>query len=264
MKKICADLAKEHAELDAIVAGLDEAGWNILTPADGWTVKDQIRHLAYFDDRARLTATDSGAFKKYLAEIMQDLNGFMAHLEKVGKDLSIPELLKWWRQERQALVKSLESMDRKARLPWYGPDMSALSHATARLMETWAHGQDIVDALGVERKPTDRLRHIAHLGVTTFGWSYVNRQMKVPETAVRVELRAPSGDLWSWGPEDARDLIQGPAEDFCLVVVQRRHISDTRLIATGDTAIEWMSIAQAFAGPPSQGRKPGMFTKPRH
>ena len=128
-------------------------------------------------------------------------------------------------------------------------------------METWAHGQDIVDALGIRRKPTERLRHIAHLGVSTLGWSYSNRKMQVPVTPVRVELTGPSGDIWSWGPEEAKDKVKGPAEDFCLVVVQRRHVADTDLIISGETAQQWMSIAQAYAGPPTEGRKPGKFLK---
>jgi uncharacterized protein (TIGR03084 family) len=261
MKKICADLTKEHQELDDLVADLDETGWGTMTPAENWTVKDQIRHLAYFDDRAKFSATEPEAFKKFLAEIMQDLGGYMKHLENVGKDMAPAELLKWWRDERTALVDALKPMDPKARLPWYGPDMSALSHATARLMETWAHGQDIADALGIERKPTDRLRHVAHIGVTTFGWSYVNRQMKVPDVPVRVTLDAPSGDQWHWGPEEAENIVKGSALDFCLIVTQRRHVADTHLEIIGKTAREWMSIAQAFAGPPGPGRKPGMFAK---
>jgi uncharacterized protein (TIGR03084 family) len=261
MKAICTDLAKEQEELEAIVAGLDESQWNTLTPAEDWTIKDQIRHLAYFDDRARLSASDPQAFKQYLMEILQNLNGFYKHLEDVGKNLTPTELLEWWRKERQGLLEALEPVDRKVRLPWFGPDMSALSFATARLMETWAHGQDIADALGVKRTPTDRLRHSAHLGVTTFGWSYVNRRLEVPATPVRVELIGPSGDRWTWGPAEAKNVVKGSAEDFCLVVAQRRHVDDTNLITEGPVAGQWMTIAQAFAGPPGSGRKPGMFPK---
>jgi uncharacterized protein (TIGR03084 family) len=128
-------------------------------------------------------------------------------------------------------------------------------------METWAHGQDVVDALGIERVPTDRLRHIAHLGVATFGWSYSVRQMKVPDSPVRVEITSPSGELWTWGPEKANDMVKGSAEEFCLVVVQRRAPADTQLVITGATARQWMSIAQTYAGLPGAGRKPGMFSK---
>ncbi len=261
MKEICADLASEQEELDAFVADLDEDGWNTKTPAEGWTIKDQIRHLAYFDDRARLAAVDPEAFKAYLQKSMEDLESYLKHLETAGSDLSGAETLKWWRKERKALIEAMAPMDRKTRLPWYGPDMSVMSSATARLMETWAHGQDIVDALGLTRQPTDRLRHVAHIGVRTFGWSYINRQMEVPDKEVRVELTGPSGDLWTWGPEDAENVVKGQAQDFCLVVVQRRHLADTDLSVTGEVAKEWMLLSQAYAGPPGEGRQPGEFSK---
>ena len=261
MKQICNDLAMEQQELDAVVANLDEAGWKTMTPADGWDIKEQIRHLAYFESRANLAASNPEAFKQWLEEMQQDPNEMTRHMETRGKDLTAAGMLKWWREERAALLDVLRKMDRKTRLPWYGPALSAMSFATARLMETWAHGQDIVDALGIRRKPTERLRHIAHLGVSTFGWSYINRKMEVPGTPVRVELIGPSGDIWSWGPEQAQDMVKGPAEDFCLVVVQRRHVADTDLIVNGKTAQQWMSIAQVYAGQPTEGRKPGQFLK---
>ena len=261
MKEICTDLAKEYEELDTIVAALDESGWYVMTPAEGWTVKDQIRHLAYYDERAKLAVTEPEAFGQYLADITIDPEGHRETLEKVGQELAVAELLNRWRQERRALLDALIPLARKARLRWYGPPLSALSFATARLMETWAHGQDVVDALGIERVPTDRLRHIAHLGVATFGWSYSVRQMKVPDSPVRVEITSPSGELWTWGPEKAKDIVMGSAEDFCLVVVQRRNLADTQLVVKGATAHQWMSITQTYAGLPGAGRKPGMFSK---
>jgi uncharacterized protein (TIGR03084 family) len=135
--------------------------------------------------------------------------------------------------------------------------MSAKSFATARIMEVWAHGQDIFDTLGIRRNPTDRLRHIAHMGVATLGWSFMNRQMEVPAGKVRVELLSPAGEMWSWGPENAASLVKGPAEDFCLVITQRRNVADTTLAISGDTAKQWLAIAQAFAGPPADPPSPG-------
>jgi uncharacterized protein (TIGR03084 family) len=264
MKEICTDLAKEYEELDTIVAALDESGWNVMTPAEGWTVKDQIRHLAYYDERAKLAVTEPEAFDQHLADITMDPEGHRETLEKVGKELAVAELLNWWRQERRALLDALIPLGRKARLRWYGPPLSALSFATARLMETWAHGQDVADVLGIERVSTDRLRHIAHLGVATFGWSYTNRQMKIPDSPVRVEITSPSGELWTWGPEKAKDIVKGSAEDFCLVVVQRRNLAYTQLVIKGATARQWMSIAQSYAGLPGADRKPGMFSKSTH
>jgi uncharacterized protein (TIGR03084 family) len=119
--------------------------------------------------------------------------------------------------------------------------MSPASFATARLMEYWAHGQDIADGLGVTRKPTARLRHICHLGVRTRGFSYVTHGLQPPVGEVRVALISPAGGQWTWGDPDASDRVEGSALDFCLVV-------DTALLITGDGARGWMQIAQAFAG----------------
>ena len=257
MKQICGDLKAEHEALEAVLIGLDEKQWQAMTPSPGWNIKDQVCHLAYFDGRAALSATDPAAFTRHLEDVMKDMNGFMETLDKVGKDLPIADLIQWWRNERNKMLDAYASLGPKDRLVWYGPPMSALSSATARLMETWAHGQDIFDALKLKRTNTDRLRHIAHLGVTTFGWSYINRGMEVPKKQVRVELVAPSGELWIWGPEGVEDKITGPAEDFCLVVAQRRHVGDTRLTVAGDVARDWMEKAQGLAGPATIGPKAG-------
>ena len=134
--------------------------------------------------------------------------------------------------------------------------MGAKSFLTARLMEVWAHGQDIVDAVDADRDATDRLRHIAQLGVITRSWSYIVRSEQPPTTPVLVELEAPSGATWTWGPSDAHDSVVGPALDFCLVVTQRRNVADTTLNVTGAAAAEWMTKAQAFAGGPTDGPPP--------
>lgn len=257
MEHICRDLRAEHEALEGVLVGLPDEKWMIMTPSPGWTIKDQVCHLAYFDGRVALSMTDPEGFNRHLEEAMGDMNGFMQVLNSLGKDMAIPEVMDWWRRERKKMLEAYAGVGPKDRLVWYGPPMSALSSATARLMETWVHGQDIYDALTLTRKPTDRLRHIAHLGVNTFGWSYVNRGMEPPKTPVRVELTAPSGEIWTWGPEDAEEKVAGPAEDFCLVVAQRRHIGDTRLAVAGDTARDWMEKAQCFAGPATTGPKAG-------
>jgi uncharacterized protein (TIGR03084 family) len=257
MKQICEDLRSEHEALDAVLVGLEEEQWSLMTPSPGWNIKDQVRHLAYFDDRGALAATDPEGFNRHLQEVLSDFNLFINTLDLIGRDMPIKDLLAWWRKERTIMLEAFGRCQPKDRLPWYGPPMSALSFATARLMETWAHGQDVFDALRLKRVNTDRIRHIAHLGVTTFGWSYKNRGLEVPQTAVRVELTAPSGEVWTWGPEEAAERITGPAEDFCLIVAQRRHLADTALEAKGSVAQDWMSKAQCFAGPATDGPKAG-------
>jgi len=256
MKEICKELNDEYEALDAIVAPLSDEQWNLMTPSVGWNIKYQIAHVAWADMLARMATTDEEAFKSLLESMVTNRDAIDAFQTEL-REAEPAYVMESWRRERKELVDALQSRDPKDRIPWFGPTMSARSKATARIMETWAHGQDVVDALGIERKETDRLKHVAHIGLITFGWSYMNRGLNVPDVAVRVELNGPSGDIWTWGPEDASQSIKGPAQDFCLVVIQRRHVDDTKLEVTGDTARDWMLKAQAFAGPPTDGPKAG-------
>jgi len=195
MEAICADLAAEHAGLDAVVADLDPAGWATATPAEGWDVRATIVHIAFFDDSARLAVVEPAEFERRRDELIAG----KVDVEAEHRHLSGAEVLAWWRTARGGLLAAMAPLDPKDRIVWYGPPMSARSFATARLMETWSHGQDAAAALGRTIPATDRLRHIAHLGVVTRGWSYANRGRQVPDAPVRVELVAPSGDLWEWG-----------------------------------------------------------------
>ena len=260
--RVLADLASEHAELDALVAGLDADGWDMATPAEGWAVCDQISHLAFFDARALEALTDPAAFVAGVEAALADPAGPAAlmdeHVAK-GRAMAPADLLEWWRSGRDLLVEAMAAADPNARVPWYGPPMGAVSFATARLMETWAHGQDVADAMGVTRLPTARLRHVAHIGVRALPFSFGLRGLPVPDEPVRVELRSPDHQVWTWGPADATNRVRGSAIDFCLVVTQRRHRDDVRLEVDGPVADLWMQIAQAFAGEPGPGRAPGAF-----
>lgn len=252
MKTICKDLSDEYTALDAVVAELKPSDWEIVTPFDGWTIKDEISHLAYFDRAAFLSATDEGALIKNMEEMLEGFVDFKQTHNKVnaeGNAMDCQSLLNWWRTERNRLLNAYELVTPKTRLPWYGPTMSAISSATARLMETWAHGQDIIDALKINRDGTERLKHVAHLGVSTFAWSFSNRNMKVPDVSIYVELLSPANKTWTWGSKDAEEYIRGSALDFCLIVTQRRHPNDTDIQIKGECAKQWMHIAQAFAGP---------------
>jgi uncharacterized protein (TIGR03084 family) len=260
MENICKDLYDEYEALDNVVSGLSESEWETVTPFDGWTIKDEISHIAYYDEAAKLSATSEELFNKHMEKMMEGFtsyDGLHAKVNAVGGSLSAQDLLSWWRSERNQMLEVYRSHGPKDRLPWYGPTMSAKSSATARVMETWAHGQDIFDALKIKRPGTDRLKHVAHIGVTTFGWTYMNRGIEVPPKKVKVELTSPSGEVWTWNTEEPDDIIRGNAEDFCLVVTQRRNLSDTNIDVKGGIAGEWMKIAQAFAGPPEEAPLPG-------
>ena len=260
MSALCDDLLAETADLEPLVADLDAAEWATATPAEGWDVKDQIAHLAYFDDRAGESITDRAGFVAHRDEVLAHPD-FADRMAAESRRFDGPGALAWFRRARAALVAAARQTDPSLRVPWYGPDMSAASSITARIMETWAHGQDVADALGAQRAPTDRLRHVAFIGARALPNSYQARGLPVPEAPVRVELEGPSGDTWAFGPADAADTVRGPALDFCLAVTQRRHLADLDLDLRGPVATEWMSIAQAFAGPPGPGRQPGQFAR---
>jgi len=250
------------AETDLLLERLNGAGdgvWDRPTPAPGWTVRDQLTHLAYFDDTAVLAAVNPDAFRAGKEDALRDVDAFTASIARQYSTLTGDETRQWFTRARAELASVYSRLDPESRVPWYGPDMSPASAVTARLMETWAHGQDIIDGMGQLRSDSPGLRHVAHIGVRTLPNSFRARSLPVPDSPVRVELAAPDGELWEWGPAGAPDEVRGPALDFCLVVTQRRHIDDTRLATTGPVAREWMSIAQAFAGPPGAGRRAGQF-----
>ncbi|RLP90653.1 TIGR03084 family metal-binding protein [Micromonospora sp. CV4] len=254
LSDLLTDLADESAQLDALVAPLSAADWSRPTPAPGWSIGHQIAHLAWTDHVALLAATDAAAFFATVTSAPDP-----ARMVDLGAEefLAPPrELLARWRDGRGALTAALAAVPAGEKLPWYGTRMSPTSMATARIMETWAHGEDVADALGVARPASDRLRHVAHLGVRTLGHGFAAHGRPAPTAPVRVELTGPGGDTWSWGPADAADRLTGPARDFCLLVTQRRHRADLALLATGPVADEWLDVAQAFAGPPGTGREP--------
>lgn len=250
------DLAAEGGELEALVASLGDQGWRTPTPAPGWSIAHQIAHLAWTDEAALLAARDPAAFAESLEEAARNPEGHVDEGAEHGAQQPPMELLARWRASRGALERCLRDLPPGARISWYGPPMSAASMATARLMETWAHGLDVAEALELRREPTPRLRHIAHLGVRTRDYAYLLRDLPTPTGQIRVDLTSPDGEVWSWGPEEAAQRLSGPALDFCLLVTRRRHRDDLALRAVGPDAEQWLGIAQAFAGPPGPGREP--------
>jgi uncharacterized protein (TIGR03084 family) len=258
LDQVLADLTAEGDELESTVSLLDENGWRTPVPAAGWDVATTIVHLTWTDECAIAAGTDKAAWDALVLQAIADPEGFVDAEAFAGANAPAAEILERWRSSRPALVQMLRDRPDGEKIPWYGPPMSPASMGTARLMETWAHALDVYDGLGVTREPTDRIRHVAHLGVRTRDFAFGVHGMEPPAEPFRVELTAPSGELWAWGPEDAAQRITGPAYDFCLRVTQRRHRDDLDLVATGPDADRWLDIAQAFAGPAGAGRAPGV------
>ncbi|WP_280468742.1 TIGR03084 family metal-binding protein [Nocardia cyriacigeorgica] len=259
LEGLLGDLADESNDLERLVTPLTREQWATATPAEGWSIAHQIGHLAWTDEIATISASDEEQFAKLVAEAGPRVLTFVDDAAEEAAAEPPAQLLQRWRRGRAALADALRAVPDGAKVPWFGPPMSAASMVTARTMETWAHGQDVADALGITRTPTARLRTVAHIGARTRNFAYMVRGRQAPKEEFRIELTAPDGSLWTWGPADAAQRVTGPAVDFCLLVTQRRHRDDLALTAVGAAAAEWLTIAQAFAGPSGKGRAAGQF-----
>lgn len=259
--ELCSDLERETAVLVRCLQSLEVEDWALETPADGWNVLDQIGHLAFFDEMETLAVIDPDRFCVERDASRGAATGVIDAAVVAGRTMSPVAMLDRFVASRATMTRAFLDADPAARVPWYGPAMSVGAAVTARIMETWAHGQDVFDGLDRPHPVTTALRQVAHIGVRALPNSFRTRQLEVPTEPVYVRLEAPAGDLWEWGPMDAADRVSGPALDFCLVATQRRHVADTELEITGPVAEEWMDIAQSFAGAAGTGRTPGQFPR---
>lgn len=261
---IYSDLLAEGAEIDALLDGLDERQWQSPTPAPGWTVAQQVGHLAFVCHLAATSARDPQRFEGYAA---QARGGFQAAVDAALADFLAggPQAArKRWREELADSAAGLAAADQQSTVPWLVNPLPPSVLAAAGLMEVFAHGQDIADALGVRREYTDRVGHLAWFGVHTRDFGYQAHGLVPPEEEFRFELTAPSGaTVWKFGPQDAVDRVTGPAADFALLVSRRRHPADLAVRAEGARAEQWLTIAQAYRGPAGEGRKPGQFAPVR-
>ncbi|PVG84827.1 TIGR03084 family protein [Nocardioides gansuensis] len=256
LEQVIADLEAEGLAVEALVSPLTAAGWRRPTPAEGWDIATTISHLAWTDEVAILAATDKAKWDEVVMDAINDPAGFVDTAAAEGAQVDPRLLLERWQASRPALAQVLRDFPEGGKVRWFGPPMAPASMATARLMETWAHGLDIAEALGVHVEPTDRIRHVASIGFRTRDYSFANVGLEAPAEQFRLELTSPSGDVWTFGPDDAPQAVTGSAYDFCALVTQRLHRADTDLVAVGPDADTWLDIAQCFAGPAGGGREP--------
>jgi uncharacterized protein (TIGR03084 family) len=251
------DFEDESTALADLLFPLGDLDFERETLFKHWTINNILRHLHVWNIAAARSIDGDEAFSAFMRALMRGERGrrFTEYEAELLGGLSGHALLAAWQEQFVALAQAFAQTDPKARLKWVGPDMSALSSVTARLMETWSHAQAIYDLLGVERVNSDRIGNIVRLGVNTYGWTFKNRQEEPPGPMPRLRLIAPSGAIWEYGEGD--DLVEGSATEFCQVVTQCRNIADTALLVQGPVAARWMAIAQCFAGPPNDPPPPG-------
>ncbi|MGI9524888.1 MAG: TIGR03084 family metal-binding protein [Hyphomicrobiaceae bacterium] len=259
------DFEAEVGELASVLATIPEIDWEQETDFKRWTINDVVQHLHLADLMGLHAATDVAGYHSMRAALAADRRAGLSmrdHARRLLGRLSGFALLETWREATDELCSALAAKPANARIPWAGPDMGVRMFATARQMETWAHGQEIYDLRRLKRSATDRLRNIAEIGVRTYPWTFANRGRDLPGEAPHVRLIAPSGAEWRWNDRNDNNYVTGCAEAFCQVVTQVRNIADTDLSVKGTPAEQWMAMALCFAGPPEDPPLPGARTPP--
>lgn len=259
LREVISDLAAEGDELDRLVTGLAADQWQTPTPAPGWTIAHQIAHLTAIFRMAEMSAAEPDAFTAMISRLSDDFDANVKAAMAPYLAETPETLLSRWRAQREAANKALAAAPPDQTVPWLVRPLPPAILACAGIMELIGHGQDIFDALGIQRRWTDRIKHLVGFAILVRDFGYQARGLTPPPEEFRFEITAPSGELWTFGPADAKQRISGPAADFCLLVTRRRHRDDLALTATGDEADRWLDIAQAYRGPAGPGRKPGQF-----
>ena len=261
MIKQATDFREECNALYKILDSLSDRDFSIATTFKNYTIRDVLAHLYLFDYAAELSLIDPKSFQSFANELIKKIIQGVSMItiaDEWLKGMNNSTLLKNWKNLYLKLSGLYLSENPKTRIPWFGVEMSALSIITSRLMETWAHGQEVYDILEIDRIHNDSIKNIAVLGVNTFGWTFKNRNLDIPEEIPYLQLTAPSGEIWEWNECSTTNSIKGSAVQFCQVVTQVRNIADTQLNVVGKPAKMWMSIAQCFAGPAEDPPEPGV------
>jgi uncharacterized protein (TIGR03084 family) len=257
---VISDLNAEGDAVDRLVDGLDEAGWALPTPAPGWTIAHQVAHLTATFRLAGLAAADPAAFGALASQLSSDFDANVRGAMAPYLSDPVEVLFKRWQAERASATNAIAAVPPAQLVPWLVRPLPPAVLASAGMMELFGHGQDIHDALGIHREPTDRLRTLVTFAVRTWDFGYQARGLATPDTEFRFEITGPAGDVWTYGPEDATNRVTGPAMDFCLLVTRRRHPADLAVTGHGADAAAWVDIAQAYRGPSGAGRTAGQFS----
>ena len=259
------DFKNESSLLYDLLKSKNDDIFNSKTQFKSWTINDVLYHLHVWNNAAFLSLTNEKKFSKFMKDFFTAIksgHSARSHEKELSNNISGQNLLMEWKKDYEKISEEFLNADPKKRVKWAGPDMSVRSSITARHMETWSHGQEIYDQLGVIRNDADHIKNIVIIGINTFGWTFMNRSLEVPNEQPKLILESPSNKTWEWNSNNKKDSIIGKASEFCQVVTQVRNIKDTNLIVNGDIAKKWMSIAQCFAGPPEDPPKKGSrFTK---
>jgi uncharacterized protein (TIGR03084 family) len=240
-------LEQEQRELEGLLLTLDDAAWRTPTPAEGWTVKDSVSHLADTEEIAHDTVTGGERNLTAESERRKADGGVVPYGVARGRKMAGQEVQRWWSMAADRNRRGLRQADPRARVPW-GLGMAWQSFVTARLMEHWAHGLDIRAALRRPAVDTERLQHIARLGYGALPYGFRVAGVEPPSNrTLRLEVTGPNGESWTYGPEDATDSITGPAGVWCRRAVQRMSVGEAQPLLEANGPLAELAIQHARA-----------------
>lgn len=258
---VAAAFRRETAALSETLAGLNEHEWALPTPAERWTVTDQVAHLTFVFDLAMTACLAPTEFTARTAAVAQV--GFQAAVEHGlaeyggGGPHAVYER---FRVAAALAARALELTSAET-VPWLVNPLSPATLGMAGMLETFAHGQDVRDTVDAAVTRTDDLAYLVHFIAHTRDFGYLSHDRQPPEEEFRFEANLPSGRVLTVGPAEASQVVRGSAEDLALLASRRRHNGDLGIEVTGDDAQAWLEIAQAYRGPAGTGRRPRQFAR---
>jgi uncharacterized protein (TIGR03084 family) len=254
MDDVVAALADQHAAIDGLLAGLDDADWSRPSRCDGWTVGDVVLHLIQTD--AMAIGSLAGRFDAVVAELgrgtrpVGDVDEGAAVLVEHHRGAPPAALLADWRGGSATLLRALAAADLHARVAWVTGPVAVRTLAATRLAEAWIHGDDIGLALDRPLPAGDRLRPVARLAWRTLPYAFARAGRPVPGP-VAFELVGPSGEPWSFRPDgeggEAPTVIRGDGVELCLVAARRVAPADTSLVAEGPDGAAVLDLVRTYA-----------------
>lgn len=260
-ESVIEDLQAESLQIDSLVADIEPDRWDTATPAPGWTVAHQVAHLTFVFGIAGLAVEDPDTFTAMTSTVGE--RGGLDAVVNADAEQRIAAgpagLLEQWQEVRDKTVAAFRVARPDRPVPWLVNPLPPAVLASAGMMELFAHGQDIADALPRPLLRGRALRHLVTFGVRTWDFGYEARGIEPPAEEFHFSVTGPDGELWEFGDPDATQRIRAGAEDFCLLVTRRRHPEDLAVTATGGSAQQWLHIAQAYRGPAGVDRRPGQF-----
>ncbi len=260
MREILSDLVAEEQHLDQFLQSISDRDWKRPTPAAGWTIQDQVSHLAAVESMAAEVIAEGP--ERLAREDITSVDEWTARGVARGRGKRHQEIIEWWRFARADVVEALSRLEASDRVTWIYGDMGARTFATLRLMETWAHGLDIKAAIlgritplaeeeleeGAEDPLADtpRLRHVAWLAQRTLRFAFAEAGEEFPTQGIRVEVMGPRYQAWRFGPEETDQVVRGKAGEWCRVAVRRQRAEETGLKALGRYAETALRVVRAY------------------